>query len=95
MGYRIDYGTVKCTPEPVRKGSGRLRVMIAMMLLAFSLTVRLTWQEGAVVLQKILLPGELTVAQQAFSELVYDLRKGQNFTDALTGFCYMIFNETS
>lgn len=95
MGYRIDYGPAMNIPTARRNGAARLRTMIAVMLLIFVLMVRLTWQEGTAVLQEVLLPGNLTVAQQAFSELVCDLREGERFMDALTFFCRMILDEAA
>lgn len=95
MGYRIVYGPQIKKPI-VRTGSnGRLRTMIAAAFLVFSLVVRLTWPDGTEVLQSILLPGDLTVTEQAFSVMISDLRDGEPITDAVTVFCQTVIDDAS
>lgn len=95
MGYRIVYGPTENGHREAARGSTRLRTMVAVILVLFSLTVRLTWQEGTDILREYLLPGEQTLTQEAFSGLVVDLRKGEHLKDALTVFCETIFNESA
>lgn len=95
MGYRIVYG------EPIESAfrrtcsNGRLRTMIAALFLLFSLVVRLTWQDGAEIMREYLLPGDLTVTELAFSEMISDLQNGDPVADAVTVFCRTILNEAS
>ena len=95
MGYRIVYGPTENGHREAVGGFARLRTMVAVILVMFSLLVRLTWQEGTDKLREYLLPGEQTLTQEAFSELVVDLRKGEHLKDALTVFCETIFNESA
>ena len=89
MGYRIVYGPVEdIRPRP--KSDRRLRVMIAFAFLLFAIFLRMHWQDGAEMLREVLLPGDLTVAEQAFSEMVVGLRNGEGMADALTAFCQKI-----
>ena len=95
MGYRIVYGPTEDRHHEAVEGSFRLRTMIAAILVVFSLIVRLTWQEGTDMLREYLLPGEQTLTQEAFSELVVDLREGEHLKDALTVFCQTILDESA
>lgn len=95
MGYRIVYGP---QPEPESRKAGgtvRLRTMIAAAFLIFSLVVRLTWNEGSEIMRQILLPGDLSVTEQAFSEMITDLREGESVADAFTVFCRAVLDEGS
>lgn len=95
MGYRIVYGTEYSKKSKKSGGSVRLRTMIAAAFLFFALTVRLTWQEGSEIMRRFLLPGDLTVTELAFAEMVSDLREGEKLADALTVFCAEILHEAS
>lgn len=95
MGYRIVYGPTEERFHKAAGGSVRLRTMVAVILVLFSLTVRFTWQEGTDILREYLLPGEQTLTQAAFSELVVDLREGEHLKDALTAFCQRILDESA
>ena len=64
--------------------------MIAFTFLLFAILLRMHWQDGAEMLREVLLPGDLTVAEQAFSEMVVGLRNGEGMADALTSFCQRI-----
>lgn len=93
MGYRIVYGP-EIKAQPQRTGSSaRLRTMIAAAFLLFSIIVRLTWQEGTEIMRQALLPGDLTVTEQAFSEMITDLRQGEPVADAVTVFCRTVLDE--
>lgn len=94
MGYKIIYGDEPRHPCGIKWGSVRLRSLIAICLLVFSLSVRLLWHDGAEILCQLLLPGEQAIAEQAFLELVSDLRAGDGAKEALTVFCRTILNET-
>lgn len=95
MGYRIVYGG----PEPKSRirtsTTARLRTLLAAVFLFFCLTVRLLWPEGTTQLRSTFLPGDLSVTEEAFSELVADLRDGHTLGDTLTVFCRKIIHETS
>lgn len=95
MGYRIVYGTQREQESQKTGGTGRVRTMIAAAFLIFSLIVRLTWQEGSEIMRQFLLPGDLSVAEQAFSEMISDLREGEPVADAFTVFCRVILDEGS
>ena len=95
MGYQIVYGPTEDMHTKSVRSSVRFRTMVAAALVLFALTVRLTWQEGADILREYLIPGERTLTQQAFLELVVDLRQGEFLKDALTVFCQRILNESA
>lgn len=95
MGYRIVYGPEVRLVSGRTGSTARLRTMIAGAFLLFSILVRLTWQEGAEAMQKLFLPGDLTVTEQAFSEMVTDLRDGETVKDAVVVFCQRILDEAS
>lgn len=81
MGYRIVYGA-----DPVvRRGSFRLRVMMAGWMLLFAVLVRLAWPAGREVLAQVLLPRAETAA--AFSEMVAAVNSGEALGEAMTAFC--------
>ncbi len=92
VGYRIVYGA-----EPViqKKSSGtvRIRVLVALSFLAFAWTVRLLWPEGRAVLAMHLLPGDQTLAETAFLNLLEHLKHGERMVDSLTVFCREILHE--
>lgn len=92
MGYRIEYGP---TEEKMRKSSGmvrRLQVLTAAFLLLFILLVRQAWPEGTAKLREFLLPGEPSVTQAAFGDLLTDIREGSPFREALTAFCQQVID---
>ena len=91
MAYKVVYG-----PMPkIRKKSGILRfqALTAMCLMLFSLGVRQVWPEGREVLQDFLMPGDMTVTQAAFGDMLENLENGQNLTDAVTAFCRQIVQD--
>ncbi len=95
MGYRIDYaGPEPKIHIPTSKRT-RMRTLIAAAFLLFSITVRLLWPEGTSVLQSVFMPGALTETEQAFSQLVTDLRAGAPLEESVEVFCRRIIDETS
>ena len=92
MGYRIIYG-----PDvPLQKtehGTVRIRIMVAICFAAFVCLVRLLWPEGREILASHLLPGEATLAQAAFLELLGNLHNGTGMVESLTVFCLEILHE--
>jgi len=94
MGYRIDYkGSV---PETTRTGWGRrFRTLVAAAFLLFSVIVRIIWPEGRQMLQSVFLPVELSVTEQAFSQLMSDVRTGEQLSDAFNVFCRTVIEEAS
>lgn len=95
MGYRIEYGPA---PRPGREEDRRgfrIRVMTAAFLLFGCVLVRSFWNEGAALLETVLLPGEPSVTEQAFSTLLSDLRTGMPVGESVTAFCkYIVDNGT-
>ena len=90
MGYRIVYGGEVQKKAIPRKGSGNLRLLTALFMLVFILSVKIWWNEGAEQLRSILIPGELSATEAAFSGLVSDLREGEGIRESVTAFCQMI-----
>lgn len=93
MGYCIVYGHEPKQKSGHKRNDLRFRTLIAASILLFSLIVRLTWEDGAEKMRQILLPGPLSAAEQAFSELIADVREGERVSDALTVFCKEILDE--
>lgn len=90
MGYRIVYGPEIRPPRERAGTSGRLPAMTAAFLLIFALLVRQFWPEGTQILRQYLLPGELSVTEQAFSSLMQNIRGGESVLSAFTVFCQEI-----
>lgn len=93
MGYKVVYSDVGKRKKNSGDSGFRLRTLIAVALLLFALTVRLTWQEGTTRLRQVLIPGELRGAEAAFSEMVRDIQEGTQLNDAFRTFCTEILNE--
>ena len=94
MSYRIEYGSAIPDRYVIRNNFLRLRSMTAICLLLFSLTVRHFFPEGTEKLRQLLLPGELSVTQEAIETLMCDIRNGEDFTDSLTAFCeYIVIHD--
>ena len=87
MGYRVDYGPVRRNRKETGGNVLRIPLYTMLFLLVFILSVNLTWPEGREILRNFLLPGN---SEQAFSELVTDLKSGESFTVAVTVFCRSI-----
>lgn len=90
MGYRVVYGQM---PRVEKRRSGRplrLQALTAVFLLVFTLTVRQAWPEGQKVLRQFLIPGEPTVTEEAFRDMLEDIQQGESIGDAVTAFCTQI-----
>ena len=96
MGYRIEYGPAIPTQYVHNTKPVRIQSMTAVCLLLFSLTVRLFFPAGTAQLREYLLPGELTVTQQAVDTLMDNIRNGESFENSVTTFCkYIIAHDES
>ena len=84
MGYRVVYGEDPFVKPKIRKG--RLALMTAACLLAFSVGVRCIWPQGAESLKQMLMPKE-TVTTAAFVQMTADIWAGEPLGDAVTAFC--------
>lgn len=95
MGYRINYaGPDPQIQRPIRRYI-RIRTMISAAFLTLCVTVRLLWPEGAGILQSVFMPGVLTSTEEAFSELVTDLREGMPLAESVDVFCHSVLNGVS
>jgi hypothetical protein len=93
MGYRIVYGADIPVMDANQKDRTGLRVMTAAFFLIFVLLVRAAWPAGAGILRQKLMPGNETVAEMAFSEMVNDLHQGIPMGEAVKDFCrYVVEN---
>ena len=95
MGYRIDYGGV--VPQNTVQTSSRLKIrsFIAAAFLVFCIIVRLFWPEGTQTLQSVFLPHDPSLTEDAFLQLVEDLRQGEKLGDSVNVFCRKIVDEAS
>ena len=92
MAYRIVYGGTTPVQDPPVRGRSHLQIMTAACLLLFALAVGQFWPRGRDVLRDFLLPGEPTVTEQAFSDLVSDLSQGIKLEEAMAAFCQQIID---
>ena len=92
LAYRIEYGTavpLRFQPKRVKR---HIRTLTALCILLFSLAVGKCWPEGKLVLQRFFLPGEPTVTEQAFVEMMGELNNGVALEDAVVAFCQQIID---
>ena len=92
MSYRIEYGTSvpqKFQPQQVKR---HIRTMTAVCILLFSLAVGKFWPDGRMVLQRVFLPGEPSVTEQAFSNMISELRDGETLEKVVVAFCQEILD---
>lgn len=95
MAYRIVYGP-EIPPRYCKKHTNsRLRFFTAICLLLFALLVKQFFPEGVEELQKLLLPGDPTIAQEALSSMMHQLQAGEAPVDAFTVFCKEILAHAS
>ena len=87
MGYKIIYGKKKS--KPVRLLG--LQTMIALILLLFSVCVRLSWPEGTAKLRETLVSQELSREAKALAAMAEDLAAGEKVSDAVAVFCQEVF----
>lgn len=93
MAYRITYSAESGKYEPIKERTAfRVQILIAACLLAFSLTVKYTWNEGIAVLRDYLIPGEPSVTLQAYEQWIRDLQDGQPLQDSLMVFGRQLLN---
>ena len=86
MGYRIVYGKVS-EIERQRRSSGNVQLMTAIFMMLGIMLVRSFWPEGTKMLRQLLLPGTMSATEEAFSQLMADLRIGAPIGEAVTTFC--------
>ena len=92
MSYRIEYGAAvpqKFQPEKVKR---HMRALTALCILLFSLAAGKFWPDGRMVLQRVFLPGEPSVTEQAFSNMISGLHDGLTLEDAVVVFCQEILD---
>ena len=92
MGYRIEYGPMPGVWKSGRKEPLRLQAMTAAFLLLFVIGVRFLYPEGTELLRNLLLPGEKTVTEAAFSGMLAQIRHGEPVGQAFTAFCQEIID---
>ena len=92
MSYRIEYGTAVPVKFQEKKRRSHGRTLTALCILIFGLGVGEFWPDGKQVLQKFLLPGEPSVTEQAFSDMVSDLTDGATLESAMVAFCHQILD---
>lgn len=80
-------------PSEKKRGPLRLQFLTTVFLLLFTLAVRQFWPEGTRMLREFLIPGEPTVTQAAFSEMVTEIQAGEPLGDAVTAFCRQIVED--
>lgn len=93
MAYRIVYGPMPPVSREKNYKFLRIQMLTALFLLLFVLLVRQAWPEGTAVLRSMLLPGEPTVTEAAFSEMVIDIQSGEPVREAFTAFCRQIVDD--
>ena len=92
MSYRIEYGTDVPHRFRPQKVKSHVRTLTALSILLFALAVGKCWPDGRQVLQRFFLPGEPSVTEQAFSEMISGLTDGVNLEDAMVTFCQQIID---
>jgi len=94
LPYQIIYGPMPPVKQAGRHGILRFQVLTAAFMLLFVITVRHVWPEGTQTLREFLIPGEPTVTEAAFHEMMADIQDGEPLPDALTAFCRQIVDES-
>lgn len=89
MGYRIDYQPIKKVRNVHKRISQRASFTMLFLTL-FLLSVHFLWDDGRIVLQRLLLPKESGAAAEAFEVFAYALKSGTNTYEAMQGFLQMI-----
>lgn len=87
MGYRVEYGPHRKKDAPRRWSHLKIQILTTVFLLIFAFGVREIWPEGDAKLKELLLPGQPSVTESAFENLVADLKEGDSLGDAVTAFC--------
>ena len=86
MGYRIIYAEEKKQQE-TGNTMFRLRTLVALCLLVFSLTVKIFWPEGTQKLREAIIPAGMTQTQEDFQTMLHAIMTGEPVMDAVTAFC--------
>ena len=87
MSYKIVYGPMPDVPKVRKGGTLRLRMLTAVFLLLFVFLVGQAWPEGREVLRRCLIPGEPTVTEALFADMLSEIRAGEPVEEAVTAFC--------
>lgn len=90
MGYIIEYDIQKDSRKNTDTTWLRLRVLTAAFLLMGCMAARTMWQEGCEQLRSLLLPGEPTVTETAFLQMMDRLHYGEPVGECITTFCKTI-----
>ena len=92
MSYRIEYGTA--IPERFQTPMIRrhVRTLTAICILLFSLAVGKFWPDGRQMLRQYVIPGEPSVTEQAFSDMISELNAGVALEEAVVTFCQQIID---
>ena len=93
MSYKIVYGPDKAYEAKTDPSRARLRLLTASFLLAGCLLARTFWPEGTALLRSVLLPGNPTVTELAFLDMMEDLRTGEPINESLSVFCKTIVSD--
>lgn len=92
MAYRIDYDS-----NDIRRkrtdSSLRIRTLITVSFLIFAWMAQLLWPAGREQLVNTFLPGDATMTQIAYLNLLERLRQGCGMAESLTVFCREILYE--
>lgn len=92
MGYRIEYPS----PAPKwkhRELSWKQRCLTALLLLALLFSALIP--AGRRIWMDMLIPGEDSVTQAAISNLVDEMRQGENLEEVFFAFCKGMFYESA
>ena len=95
MGYKIHYASPSVSGKEQNSTALRLRIFTAVFMLIGCLTARLVSPEGCELLRSVLVPGEPTVTEQAFLQMMDNLHCGEPIGESVSAFCRTIVaNET-
>ena len=92
MSYRIEYGTAipeRFQPPVIKR---HIRTLTAIFILLFSLAVGKFWPDGRQILRQYVIPGELSVTERAFSDMISELNEGVKLEEAVVTFCQQIID---
>lgn len=92
MSYRIEYGTAIPPKFCRKKTKTHIRKLTAMGILMFALIVNTFWPEGRTLLQNFMLPGNPSVTERAFSDMISELTHGIPMEEAMVAFCQKIID---
>lgn len=90
MGYIIEYEVQKDSCKNGDTTWLRFRVLTAAFLMVGCMTARTMWQEGCELLQSVFIPGEPTITEAAFLQMMDRLHYGEPVGECITAFCKTI-----